>query len=277
MKRHRLALASALATGATLAAAAVAHAAAVTTDYMGRPTDVSKDGHLSDTLFDITTLFVSLLFIIMVGIIVTTLLKHREGHSAHYEHGIGRSHLILTAIVSSLIFFIVDGNLLAESFYSIHTAYWNFPTAEQKPLVLEVMAQQWVWNIRYPGPDGKFNTEDDVVTLNEMHVPVNRPVMIKLRSKDVIHSFYLPNFRIKQDAMPGTTTKMWFEAKEAGTYDIGCAQHCGVNHYKMRGDLVVESDKDFDDWYKEAVADGRRRNDLSDKESQWGWDWESGK
>ena len=243
------------------------------TGTMGRPIDISRDGHLSDWLFDVTTVSVGLLFVIMVGIIGWVLIKYREKSHAHYDHGIGRGHLIQTAIISSIIFFGVDGTLLVNSFADIHKGFWNFPTAEQNPLVIEVMAQQWAWNIRYPGPDGKFNTADDVVTLNEMHVPVGKPVMLKLQSKDVIHSFFLPNFRIKQDAVPGTITRMWFQAEKTGLVEIGCAQHCGTNHYKMRGELTVQSQAEFDDWYKAAIEDGKRKFYAEDTEAQWGWDW----
>jgi len=272
MKRHCSALAP-LVSASCLLLAGRAHAA--TGKDWGRPTDISLDGWRSDQLFNITTVSVTILFLIMCGIILWALAKHRAGSHAHYEHGIGRSHLLFTAVVSSIIFFGVDGTLLVNAFEDIHAAYWNYPTAAENPLTVEVMAQQWAWAIRYPGPDGKFNTADDIVTLNDLHVPVNKPVYIKLRSKDVIHSFYLPNFRVKRDAMPGTTTDMWFQATETGAAEIGCAQHCGVNHYKMRGVLTIQSQADYDTWYKAAVADARLRNDMSDKESQWGWDWES--
>jgi len=242
---------------------------------LGRPFDASLDGFRSDTLFYVTTVMVSVLFVIMCGIIGFALLKHRDKHTPHYDHGIGKKHLMFTALISSIIFFGVDGTLLISAFNSIHEAFWKFPTAQENPVVIEVVAQQWAWNVRYPGSDGKFNTQDDVVTLNDIHVPVGRPVMLKLQSKDVIHSFYLPNFRIKQDAVPGTTTKMWFQATQAGIAEIGCAQHCGTNHYKMKGTLIIQSQADYDAWYKEAVADGQRRYDPNDAEAHWGWDWEN--
>ena len=87
-------------------------------------------------------------------------------------------------------------------------------------------------------------TPDDVVTLNDMRIPVGRPVMINLKSKDVIHSFYVPNFRIKHDANPGYVTRMWFEAKSSGKFEIACSQMCGWAHYKMKGDLTVLPQKE---------------------------------
>ncbi len=91
----------------------------------------------------------------------------------------------------------------------------------------------------------------------------------------MIHSFYLPNFRTKQDAVPGYTTRFWFQAVETGNFEIGCAQHCGVNHYKMRGELHVVERGEFDAWMKEAAEDAARRYDPKDTDAHWGWDWES--
>jgi cytochrome c oxidase subunit 2 len=240
----------------------------------GRPYDVSKSGHLSDWLFDVTTYGVTFLFVVMVGILLWVVFNHREGHKAHYEHGIGRHHLVLTAVISSAIFFGIDGTLLYNAFADLHSDFYNFPAAAEKPLIVEVMAQQWAWNFRYPGPDGKFNTPDDIVTLNDMHIPVGRPVLIRLQSKDVIHSFYLPNFRTKQDAVPGTTTRLWFQATQPGTFDIGCAQHCGAMHYKMRGALTVDTPEAYARWEKGEVAEAMQSFDPGDVEAHWGWDWE---
>jgi cytochrome c oxidase subunit 2 len=240
----------------------------------GRPYDVSKSGHLSDWLFDVTTYGVTFLFIIMVGILLWACFNHREGYKAHYEHGIGRHHLVMTALISSAIFFGIDGTLLYNAFVDLHSDFYHFPTEADKPLTVEVMAQQWSWNFRYAGPDGKFNTEDDIVTINDMHIPVGRPVMIRLESKDVIHSFYLPNFRTKQDAVPGSMTRLWFQATQPGVFDIGCAQHCGAFHYKMRGQLTVDTPEDYAKWERGQSALSLARYDKDDVEAHWGWNWE---
>jgi cytochrome c oxidase subunit 2 len=102
-------------------------------------------------------------------------------------------------------------------------------------------------------------------------------VMIKMRSKDVIHSFYLPNFRTKQDAVPGQITKLWFQATQTGSYEIGCAQHCGVSHYKMRGLLVVEPEEAYRAWLGRAETDSRLRFDPANPATADGWDWEGGR
>lgn len=267
MKRYSLKLAAAL---ITLAAAAPAWA------LPGRPVDVSLDGHRSDFLFRLTTISISVLFAIMVLILLWSAIVHRArpGHRALYDHGMSKKHLALTAIVASVIFFGVDGTSLLLSFPDLYEAFLKFPTKAENPVEVEVYGQQWAWNFRYAGPDGKFNTPDDVLTLNEMHVPLDRPVLLRMKSKDVIHSFYLPNMRIKQDVFPGAMSQMWFQALKPGHFEIGCAQHCGVNHYKMRGFLTIESADSYAQWIEEQSAASKRRFDEADADAHWGWDWE---
>jgi cytochrome c oxidase subunit 2 len=104
---------------------------------------------------------------------------------------------------------------------------------------------------------------------------VGRPVYLKLRSKDVVHSLYLPNFRTKIDAIPGSTTRLWFQAEQAGRYEIGCAQHCGVGHYKMRGELYAEPPDEHAAWLARAAVDARLRYDPADADAHDGWEWGS--
>jgi cytochrome c oxidase subunit 2 len=138
---------------------------------------------------------------------------------------------------------------------------------------IEVNAHQWAWDARYSGPDGKFNTADDIVTLNDIRVPIDTPVLFQLASTDVIHSFSLPNFRNKIDAMPGMINRMWIWPVETGEFDIGCTQHCGINHYKMKGRLTVLSKAEFDDWSHAMSEQHARGFDAEDTAAQWGWEW----
>jgi cytochrome c oxidase subunit 2 len=102
-------------------------------------------------------------------------------------------------------------------------------------------------------------------------------VLLQLASTDVIHSFYLPNFRVKSDAVPGMINRLWFEAKETGQFEIGCAQHCGVNHYKMRAVLTVLSAEAYKAWAAESSIRSARAFDPKDEEAHWGWEWKSRK
>jgi cytochrome c oxidase subunit 2 len=106
---------------------------------------------------------------------------------------------------------------------------------------------------------------------------VGRPVTLQLASRDVIHSLYLPSFRTKIDAIPGSVTRLWFQAQEAGRFEIGCAQHCGVGHYKMRGLLFAEAPADYARWSARAEEDARLRYDPAEAAAQrndggWAWD-----
>jgi cytochrome c oxidase subunit 2 len=157
----------------------------------------------------------------------------------------------------------------------------EFP-AEQDSVVLRVVAQQFAWNIHYPGKDGKFgstnsklvdettnplgldssdpNAKDDITTINQLHLPVNKPAIIHLSSKDVIHSFGVPEFRIKQDAVPGMSIPLWFtptvtsekmaqiKGKDGFTYEIACAQLCGNSHYRMKGFVTVHEQEAYEEW-----------------------------
>ncbi len=102
---------------------------------------------------------------------------------------------------------------------------------------------------------------------------MNTPILVQLASPDVIHTLALPNFRIKQDAMPGMINMMWFQGKEIGTFDIACLQHCGVNHYQMAAKLKIESKEDFQKWLQLKAKDAQMIWDEKDTEAHWGWKW----
>ncbi|HVU07392.1 MAG TPA: cytochrome c oxidase subunit II [Verrucomicrobiae bacterium] len=147
----------------------------------------------------------------------------------------------------------------------------KFPEASEST-VIQVVAQQFAWNVRYAGPDGIFgkqdmkfvtadnvfgvdpsdtNGKDDIQTLNEIHVPVNKPVIIYLSSKDVIHSLKIISMRVCQDAIPGLRIPVWFKPTQVGRYQINCAQLCGNGHASMSGGyLTVESEADYEKWLK---------------------------
>jgi cytochrome c oxidase subunit 2 len=121
-------------------------------------------------------------------------------------------------------------------------------------LQVHVTGEQFAWNFRYAGPDGKFDTADDIVTLNQLHFPVGIPVVATLTSKDVIHSFFLPQFRVKQDLVPGMTTRIWFEATRVGNWELACAELCGLGHYRMKGFVTVDTPEDFQKWLTDQAA-----------------------
>jgi cytochrome c oxidase subunit 2 len=144
-----------------------------------------------------------------------------------------------------------------------------FPS-ESEAVVVRVTGEQFSWNIHYHGPDGKFGrtdiklvsadnplgldksdpaAKDDVVTINQLNLPVDRPVLVHLSSKDVIHSFGLYEMRVKQDAIPGMDIPVWFIPNKIGEFEITCSQLCGLGHFRMRGFLTVQSQADFTKWF----------------------------
>ena len=144
----------------------------------------------------------------------------------------------------------------------------EFP-ADDQAVVVRVVSEQFAWNVHYPGVDGRFgrtdvnlvsadnplgldrrdqDAKDDVTTINQLNLPVDRPILVHLSSKDVIHSFGLYELRVKQDAVPGLDIPVWFIPNRIGEYEITCSQLCGLGHYRMRGFLSIKSDADFRTW-----------------------------
>jgi cytochrome c oxidase subunit 2 len=242
------------------------------------PHDASLYGWRVDWLLDTTSIFVAIMFLVTIAWIVWACWRHGWRHRARYDLGSARAAITKAVLLSLLIFAVVDGNLLIHGLSDIDDVFWNIDRANAHPSAvrIQVNAHQWAWDARYAGRDGKFNTPDDIVTLNDLRVPVGVPVVFQLASTDVIHSLSLPNFRVKQDAVPGTVNRLWFQAKETGQFDIACAQHCGVHHYKMRGQLTVLPPDQYADWAAHASALSARNYDAEDKAAHWGWDWEHG-
>src|SRR5262245_31926821 len=148
-----------------------------------------------------------------------------------------------------------------------------FP-AENEAVVVRVTAEQFAWNVHYPGADGVFgrrevrlvapdnligldktdpNAKDDIVTINQLNLPVDRPVLIHLSTKDVIHSFGLVEMRVKQDAIPGLDIPVWFIPNRIGEYELACSQLCGLGHFRMKGFVSVKSEADFRNWLAEEA------------------------
>ena len=127
-----------------------------------------------------------------------------------------------------------------------------------RPPIAEITGRQFEWRIRYAGEDGVVGTPDDVQLVNDLHLPVNEEIVLSIKSQDVLHSFFLPNLRVKQDVVPGMKQFVWFQATHSGVYDIVCAELCGWGHYKMRGRLTVESREKFDAWLAQQSAEQNR-------------------
>ncbi len=214
------------------------------------PESASSVAPQIDRIFWAITAITGFFFFLVQGALLLFILKYRAsaGRKAHYVHGNTLLEVIWT-IVPALILL---GLTVASQKLWREIRPIQPPGAEWAPV--EVLAEQFAWNIRYPGPDGLFETPDDVTTLNQLHLPVGEPALLKLRSKDVIHSLFVAEFRIKQDAVPGLPTEIWVQPTKAGSYEIRCAELCGLGHYRMRGFVTTEPREAFNLWLAETKA-----------------------
>ncbi len=231
------------------------------------PQDVSATGYWVDRLFYLALTLTGVAFLLVAIILLYCLVRYRQtpNRKARYTHGDSRLARRLTIGFACLIFLAIDVNLAVHDHFAWEAA-WGRPPDPREALRIEVMPEQFAWNIRYAGADGRFRTADDVTTINLLHIPANRPILVQLSSKDVIHSFFLPNLRIKMDAVPGLITSLYFQGRVPGTYDLACAEHCGFGHYRMRGLLIVQRQEEFNSWLAGQAEEGPA-------DTSWGWDW----
>ncbi len=236
-------------------------------ELLGLPPLASEHGAAIDNLIGMIHW---LMLVLLVGwgiYFIYTLIRFRAKRQPVADYQGVKSHYS-TYIEAGVA--IIEVILLVGFALPIWGTVRNDLPAENESTVIRVVAEQFAWNIHYPGADGIFgktsfdlvdaelnplgldrddpNAVDDITTINVLHIPVNKPVLIQLSSKDVIHSFALPVMRVKQDAVPGMEIPVWFVPIKIGNWEIACAQLCGLGHYRMRGFLTVESAEDYEAW-----------------------------
>lgn len=235
----------------------------------GLPPDWSTRGHEIDTLIVFMHWVMLALAVFWAGYMTLALWRFRAGAEVDRQAPRGRWAL---ALAGALL--VLEISLLVAFEVPRWAARQRAP-AHGDSFVVRVTAEQFAWNFHYPGKDGVFgptaadridaynpvgldldhpDAGDDLVTINQLHVPMGRRILLELGSKDVIHGFYLPYFRVKQDVLPGRLTPVWFEPTRMGTSEIGCAQLCGLGHYRMRGQITVQSEAEFAAWYEDELA-----------------------
>jgi cytochrome c oxidase subunit 2 len=241
------------------------------------PEDISKTGGaLIDGLFAYTTIMNILYFtLVCIGLFgFSYLYHHKRSKRGLYTFGNTKKQQIVTLVVGLAVFFSVDLMITYKANEHLIGHFWKFPKADEDIVRVEVLAQQWMWNFRYAGADGVFNTVDDVMSNHELRIPKGKKVEFRISSKDVIHSFYLPNARIKVDAIPGRITRLWFEPIKTGVYDIACAEMCGTHHYQMKAKMVIYEQDEYDAWLEEAQTLAETNKDIENPDIYWGWKWE---
>jgi len=230
-----------------------------------------------DHQFALTFIIMGIVFVaaqMSLGYIVWRYRETKSSRPVAYSHGNTTLEVIWTGLTTILF---IGLNLMGSSVW----ASQRYPLDQPDPsaVQVEVTGMQFAWYFRYPGPDGTYGktkpslmdpsagneaaigldtsdaaAKDDVVT-GTMYLPVNREVDLSLRSVDVIHSFFVPNLRFKQDAVPGLNIHMHFHPTQIGEYEIACAELCGLGHYKMHGKVHVVSQEEFDKWLAAREAE----------------------
>lgn len=220
------------------------------------PVDAASNAKGVDELFWLATILGAIAFAAVIAIIAWSVVAYRArpGHRAEYDHGESPRARIVTAVFAVCVFVGLDVVLAIKDHGVYEEMYGDRPAlvaavADGRALEVQCLAKQFEWLFRYPGKDGKFGTDDDLRS-PVLVVPSDRVTVIRLRSIDVIHSFFIPNWRTKQDAVPGMTTTTTIHPGPAATgeWDIACAELCGMGHYKMQGRLQVKSPADFAAW-----------------------------
>ncbi|RMD93557.1 MAG: hypothetical protein D6814_15480 [Calditrichaeota bacterium] len=237
---------------------------------LGLPVDASVHGPEIDRVLVLVHLLMFALFIGWGTFYIITLIRFRQSKHPKANYQGLKSHISNYAEV---------GVVIAEAILLVGFAFpiWaDVMTSHPKPeaaVVINVVAQQFAWNVHYPGPDGVFgkrdislvdeetnplgldrsdpNAKDDITTINQLHIPVGKPILINLTTKDVIHSFTLYEMRVKQDVIPGMSIPVSFQATRTGKWEIACSQLCGLGHYRMRGYFTVHTQEDYQNWINE--------------------------
>ena len=238
------------------------------------PIDASAHGPDLDRLLAMVHWLMLILFVIWGSYFVYVLWRFRASRNANASHFGAQTHVSTYAEAGVAV---VEVLLLVVFSIPAWNRWARPPVSEVNPLEIHVVAEQFAWNIHYPGADGVFGrrdpklvsssnplgidltdpaAKDDIVTLNQMHLELNRPAIVHVSSKDVIHSFKLPVMRAEQDAIPGLDVAIHFtpvKSNEDGQkWEIACAQLCGLGHYRMRGEMHIHSKAEFQKWLAAA-------------------------
>lgn len=209
------------------------------------PPSVSSFGPKVDHIYYVILAITGVIFVLteLALVLFSIRYRRREDKKAYYSHGNTRVEVIWTSIPAMILVYL---GFISQNLWSQLRYPKNFPT---DAVVVKVMAEQWLWHFKYTTPDG-----NELTVENQFHIPLGRPVRFEVTAEDVIHGFYLPDFRVHQDAVPGLTSLVWLQAEKLGTYDLRCTQFCGTNHYQMKGEIIVDKPEDFDAWLKGAKA-----------------------
>ena len=256
------------------------------TEWLGLPPLAAAHGGQIDNLIGWIHIFMLILFVGWGGFFLYILVRFRKSRNPVADYKGVTSHRSTYLEVGVAV---VEAVLLIGFAIPLWAARVDNLPPENEALVVQVTGEQFAWNIHYPGADRTFGrtdislldlqsnplgldrndpaAKDDVTMVNQMYLPVNRPIIVRLRSKEVIHSFGVPEFRVKQDAVPGFTIPIWFTptittadmrtrlGNQEFQYEIACAQLCGLGHARMRGTVTVQTAEEFQTWLDARTAE----------------------
>ena len=206
----------------------------------------STYAHSIDRLFILIAIIVGFWLIAAETMMFVLIFKFRakDGRPTRYITG-DEKHLKRWITIPHFLVLVCDVVIIVGAISVWYNIKQNMPAADE---TIRVIGQQWAWSFQQTGPDGVMDTADDIRSVGELHVKVNTTYHFDLMSRDVVHSFAVPAFRLKQDALPGRTITGWFRPDKLGTYDIQCTQMCGLGHSLMAGRIIVETPQDHAAW-----------------------------
>jgi cytochrome c oxidase subunit II len=219
------------------------------------PLNINEYGGVIDNLFLFILALTGVIFIATSMALFWFMWKYdaeKHAEPVKYTHGSHTLEVVWSIVPAATLLFIAIYQMNAWANHKMRPPV--LADGQRKPPLAEVTGRQFEWRIRYAGDDGIIGTPDDLHVVNDLHVPVNEEVVLAIKSQDVLHSFFLPNMRVKQDVVPGMKQFVWFKATREGSFDIVCAELCGWGHYKMRGRITVDSKDNYERWYRQQLA-----------------------
>jgi cytochrome c oxidase subunit 2 len=216
------------------------------------PENISTYGADIDGVFYLIYYIVGFWFVLTQVAILTFVLRYRRRRAARAVYVRGdRWRELSWILLPAAVVLLLDLGIDAAGARVWDTVKVHLPAGD---IHLAVTAKQFEWLVTYPGADARLGTADDFSRNSELHVPQGSTIRVTLRSEDVLHSFFLPNVRLKQDAVPGRAIDVWFKVTRTGTYELGCAELCGFGHHTMRGKFVVDTPEEYRRWVERSSA-----------------------
>jgi len=220
------------------------------------PENINAHGGVIDSLFMFILVLTGVIFIATTVAMFWFMWRYDGGanrDAVAFTHGSHTLEVVWSILPAATLVFIAIYQMNAWADHKMRRP--KLPSGEMKPPLAEVTGRQFEWRIRYAGEDGVVGMSDDVQLVNDLHLPLNEEIVLAIKSADVLHSFFLPNLRAKQDVVPGMKQYVWFQPTKEGVYDIVCAELCGWGHYKMRGRVTIESREKFNTWLSQRAIE----------------------